>query len=348
MFRIRRVYDDTLLIDSQAITSVQKIIREQFSVVNEKEEILSLPDKLKNPLKYRFRSILFVADDNRGKVKGFGLVHHEPVLHFTFIDYLSVAPRLTSRGIGGALYQRIREEAEQLKSMCMVFECLPDNPALCRDTSVMEQNRSRLRFFEQFGAYPVINTKYETPLTPEDDCPPYLVMDNLGHHQLPSASTCRQMAQAILERKYGHRCPPGYIRMVVDSFVDDPVRLRPPRYMKAEIYVPPVPVQSLEKRIALVKNANHQVHQVRDRGYVEAPVRIPVIEKEIAKLGLFDNHRTRTYPESHITAVHDRNFVSYLKRLCEKLKPGEAVYPYVFPLRNTARPPREQIGRAHV
>src|SRR6056297_2943249 len=249
MFRIRRVFDDTLSIDRQAITEVQKIIRDQFPDASEIEEILSLPDKLKNPLKYRFSSILFVADNQQGNIKGFGLVHHEPVLGFSFLDYLSVAPRLSSRGIGGALYQRIREEAIQLRSECMAYECLPDDARLCIDPKLLMQNRSRLRFYEQFGAFPVINTRYETPLQEGDDCPPYLVIDILTLKEPPSSAWTRQMVQAILERKYGHRCPPGYIRSVVDSFVDDPVMLRSPGYSKKEVHIPFFPVQSLDKRI---------------------------------------------------------------------------------------------------
>jgi len=346
MFKIRRVFDDTLSIDRQAITEVQKIIRDQFPDASETEEILSLPDKLKNPLKYRFRSILFVADNQHGNVKGFALVHHEPVLGFSFLDYLSVAPRLSSRGIGGALYQRIREEAIQLRSECLACECLPDDTRLCNDPKLMIQNRSRLRFYERFGAFPVVNTRYETPLQEGDDCPPYLVIDILTLKKPPSSTWTRQMVQAILERKYGHRCPPGYIRSVVDSFTDNPVMLRPPRYSKKEVHIPFIPVQSLDKRIALLTSRDHQIHHVRERGYVEAPVRIPAIEKEIMKLEIFDRHATRAHPESHITAVHDKKYVAYFKRMSENLKPGESVYPYVFPLRNTVRPPRELALRA--
>jgi acetoin utilization deacetylase AcuC-like enzyme len=44
--------------------------------------------------------------------------------------------------------------------------------------------------------------------------------------------------------------------------------------------------------------------------------------------------------------VHDRNFVEYLKRVCTRLEPGESVYPYVFPIRNVARPPKDLAVRA--
>jgi hypothetical protein len=76
MFRIRRVYDITLSIDKDAVRQVQEILRLQFSALAEKE-IQSLPAKLVNPLKYQFRTILFVADNQRHSVKGFALVNFD-------------------------------------------------------------------------------------------------------------------------------------------------------------------------------------------------------------------------------------------------------------------------------
>jgi len=113
MFRIRRIYDDTLSIDRETIEQVQQILRSQFSAVSE-GEISSLAQKLSNPLKYRFRTILFVADDMKPRVKGFALLNHAPDLSFCFLDFLSVDPKAAAGGIGGALYARVREEARAL------------------------------------------------------------------------------------------------------------------------------------------------------------------------------------------------------------------------------------------
>jgi hypothetical protein len=40
--------------------------------------------------------------------------------------------------------------------------------------------------------------------------------------------------------------------------------------------------------------------------------------------------------------VHDPEYVGYLKRVCAQVGPEESVYPYVFPIRNAARPPIDQ------
>ncbi|MBU1641301.1 MAG: histone deacetylase family protein [Proteobacteria bacterium] len=344
MFRIRRVYDNTLPLDREAIAQVQEILAKQFVGLSRKE-IDSLPAKLLNPLKYQFRTLLFVAENHRHGVKGFALVNYAPDLNFSYLDFLSVQPTKNAGGIGGALYEKVRDEAKNLKVCGIFMECLPDDPKLCLDKETLKQNKSRFRFYERYGAVPIINTAYETPLETGDDCPPYLVFDRIGQTKLPGRDVVRNIVRAILLRKYGKACPNGYIDMVVDSFKDDPIQLRPFRYIKTE----PLGVKkvfSLEQRIALVINDKHDIHHVHERGYVEAPVRIRSILKGIAGTDFFDQQPVRHFQEHAIKQVHDAKFVEYLKRVCAKVEPGKSVYPYVFPIRNATRPPKELPVRA--
>ena len=210
-----------------------------------------------------------------------------------------------------------------------------------------KENASRLKFYERFGARPVINTAYETPVNPGDDNPPYLVYDDLGQSQPLPLAQARKIVQAILERKYGDLCPPQYVDMVVESFRDDPVRLRENKYIRGEAQ-PTTPLTDVpaDKRIHLVINDKHDIHHVRERGYVESPVRIKTILKEIQPTGLFEVLPVRHFSDRHIKAVHDPKFVDYLKRMCMTVEPNRSVYPYVFPIRNAARPPKELPVRA--
>jgi len=344
MFRIRRVYDDATPADEDAIAEVQDILRTQFPGLS-KRDIAKLPDQLRNPLKYRFRSILFVAEGSRGHVNGFALLFHEPVLKFCYLDYISAATQKTGGGIGGALYERVREEALYLNTIGLFFECLPDDPKLSRDPEIRKQNESRLRFYERYGARPIANTAYETPVKAGDDNPPYLVYDDLGRDIELPWETVRAIVRAILERKYKGVCPPSYVDMVVESFKDDPVRLREPKYTKK----PPVPIRHttpVDKRIILVINDRHGIHHVEERGYVESPVRVDVILQELDSTDLFQKVAPRHFSEKHIKAVHDPGFVDYFRRVCANLGPGQSIYPYVFPVRNRTRPPKDLPIRA--
>ena len=345
MFRIRRIYDDVAPVNKLAVAQVQAILRSQFPLLRE-EQISMLPAALRNPLKYRFRSILFVADDSKGQVKGFAFLSHEPVLKFCFLDFISAAKKLTGRGIGGALYARVRQEAFSLKTVGLFFECLPDDPKLSPDPEVRKANAAVLRFYETYGARPIVNTAYETPLTPGGDNPPYLVFDNLGQDVPLPCQRARTIVRAVLERKYGSSCPPSYVHMVVGSFKDNPIRLRQPRYVKKKPVTAVGSSMPPDKRICLFVNDRHDIHHVRERGYVESPVRIKTILHAIEGTGLFERLPVKHFSERYIKGVHDPRFVAYLKRVCEHVEPGKSLYPYVFPIRNSARPPKELPVRA--
>ncbi|OGO44019.1 MAG: histone deacetylase [Chloroflexi bacterium RBG_16_60_22] len=344
MFRIRRVYDDITPANQDAIAQVQEILRTQFPLLP-RRDIRKLPEQLRNPLKYRFRAIIFIAEGVRGHVDGFALLFHEPTLKFGYLDYISAAETKTGGGIGGALYERVREEALDLETIGLFFECLPDDPTLSRIPETRKQNARRLRFYERYGARPIINTAYETPINPGGDNPPFLVYDDLARDIELPRDTLKEIVRAILERKYKGIAPQEYVEMVVASIKDDPVRRRAPRYVKK----PPLRIKrtvAADKRIRLVINDRHWIHHVEERGYVESPVRIDVILEELAKTNLFQKVPPRHYSEKHIKAVHDHRFVDYLRKVCAGLSEDTAIYPYVFPVRNRTRPPRDLPIRA--
>lgn len=344
MFRIRQILDPILPVNKSAIAQVQKILREQFNLLDE-ADIEKIPDQLADPLKYRFRTFLFVAE-GKGQVKGFALLMHAPDLKFCYLDFISAAVQKTGRGIGSILYDRVREVARELETVGLFFECLPDDKKLCADPTALKQNAARLKFYERYGARPIINTKYETPVNPNDDCPPYLVFDNLGIDVQLHRLQTQNIVRAILERKYHDLCPKEYVDMVVNSFVDDPVQLRPLRYVKDAPIIQPIHVTSEEERIVLVVNDKHDIHHVRDRGYVESPVRIRSILKDIEPTSLFTTVKPRAFSERYIHAVHAADFVDYIKKVCANVPNNKSVYPYVFPIRNAARPPKDLPVRA--
>ena len=173
---------------------------------------------------------------------------------------------------------------------------------------------------------------------------PYLVFDDLGQGRPLKLRTAKRIVRAILEIKYGRRCPPGYINMVTSSFTDNPVRLRPPRYRKN--LTPQEPSVNGQGPIALLVSDRHQIHHVRERGYVESPVRIKTILERIIPTGLFTRIRPERFGLKHITAVHDSSYVAYFGKVCRQIAPDISVYPYVFPIRNRTRPPIDLPIRA--
>jgi acetoin utilization deacetylase AcuC-like enzyme len=348
MFRIRQIHDLAAPENREVHAQVQEILRAQFPAADP-ATLESLPQRLTDPANALFRPLLFVAEKGRGSLSGFALLYHAPDLKFCYLDFISAAQGGTGGGIGGALYQRVRDESLAVGAWGIFLEALPDDPSLCADPAVVRQNAARLRFYERYGARPIANTAYETPVRPGDDCPPYLVFDDLGQRRALPRKQGKAIVRAILERKYAALCPPAYIDLVVASIVDDPVRLRPPRYVP-DVRPADDPERSAPaqpgRRIGLVVNDRHAIHHVRERGYVEAPVRIDSILRELGRVDLFDTVEPRRFADAHITAVHDADYVAYLRRVCLSLDEKTTVYPYVFPIRNVARPPKDLAIRA--
>jgi len=345
MFRIRKITNPNLEGNRQVVEKIKEILLQQFTALRP-EQIEEISQQMLNPVSKKYNTSLIIADDFRGNIRGFAIMMFMSDLKFCYLDFLSVTPGKPTSGVGGSIYERIREEAASLGTIGIFFECLPDNPALCRDQTSIEQNRKRLAFYERYGAYPVTNTAYETSVKESDDCPPYLVYDDLGTHRPLRAEELKKIYKAILLRKYSDLCPPDYIEMVVNSVKEDPVKLREARYVKIHKGEENGQRKLGDIKIRLFVNGKHNIHHVKEIGYVESPVRVKTIFREISKLGVITEERVREYPDRFIYDIHDRAYVSYFRTVCAGLEPGRSVYPYVFPIRNTARPPKELSVRA--
>lgn len=344
MFRIRKVLDNTSSANREAISQVLSILAQQFPAAR-KEEFSKLPQQLNDPLKYEYRSILFVAENGVGKVKGFAMLLHLPDINIAYLELISAAPGRTGGGIGSSLYEYVREECLLLKVKGLFFECAIDDPAQISDPAVLKQNIARLKFYERYGVYPIVNNIYASPVKPGDQDLYYLMMDDLGSDRKIRRNTAQKIVRAILVRKYGEVIAQAQIDEVVRSFTDDPLRFRAPRYVQKP--VASGRTHKDQESIVLVVNEGHSIHHVKDRGYVEAPVRLSTILTALGKTQLFRRIEPKRVSESFIKKVHTPAYVDYLRRACAQLAPGKSIYPIIFPLRNLLRPPKDielQVG----
>ena len=96
MFRIRKMHDDISPANRHAIEQVVEIMRSQFPLASQ-AEIDKLPGQLRDPLKYKFKSMVFVAEDSRERVKGFALFLHATDLNFGYVSLIRTSPVLPTR-----------------------------------------------------------------------------------------------------------------------------------------------------------------------------------------------------------------------------------------------------------
>ncbi len=344
MFRIRRIFDSTSPANRGAIAEIKRIFRAQFPAAA-KSDIDTLEEKLSDPMQHQFRAVVLVAENSKLHTEGFAVVFHDPKLKFSYLDFIATQKGTIGRGVGAALYETVRDEAFGANSRALLFECLPDDPGSCEDEAIRAENIARLRFYERYGARPILGTEYERPVPGGSaDCLPHLVLDGLGRTKALDRRWMPRVVRAILERKYAYLCPPEYITEVSKSFDSSDVALRPLRYVKSVAIETPQP-PSLPP-IVMTVNEEHDIHHIRERGYVEAPVRIRAIADKLEEGELVRTVKAKRFAMDHVYAVHDRAFVNYLRRACELTPEGRSVYPYVFPIRNATRPPKEMTVRA--
>ena len=343
MIRIVRVYRNLLPIEKERIAQVQEIFRQNFSAVADYAD--KIPDLLDNPIQYGYTTGLLVSETSLGHVTGFSLALYFPTIRSGLLDFIAVRRDIRGGGTGSALYEATRDYLKQTGALGLYMEALPDDPKAVTDPAILKENQRRLRFYEGYGARPIVGTEYETPIGPSPA--PYLLYDGLDRNAPLGRSQCRAAMRTILSQKYSHLVSPDYIERVVESVIDDPVRIRPPKHIKSETPAPSNhTARRLEKPFVMVYCDVHQVHHVHERGYVERPARVGVIRQGLEATGLFEAAGVRHFGQEHITAVHDTNFVNYLKAVCLKLHGKRPVYPYVFPIRRPQRRPKDLAVRA--
>lgn len=342
MFRIRKIYDDVSIANKRAIQQVQAIVQKQFPNAR-REDFEKIPLQLHDPIKYQYRSVLFVADDSHGRVKGFAVLLHLMDVGVTYLELLSAAPKRTGGGIGGVLYEHVREESIQLKAKGLFFECSIDDPARVHDPAKLALNRSRMLFYERYGVYPIMNSAYDSPVKPGDEDLYYLMYDALDSGAPLSRALVRQAVRAILDRKYRDIIRPERIDEIAESFRDDPAVLRQARHKPRPAEVK----RHTDAPIGLVVNEKHTIHHVSDKGYLESPIRLPQILKEISRTGLFARREPQKAGMSLLRRIHDGEYLAFLKAVCGQLPAEASIYPSVFPGRNCFRKSRDvevQLG----
>ena len=340
--RFVHVFDADL--EPRRIAEVQRIFRSYFGEVYGGYAD-RIPDLLRRQSELGHRTIIITAEDPRiRRVLAFALALHYTDINATLLDFIVVDPNVRQRGIGGALYEALREYLQRLGTTALYLEVRPDDPELEPDAVRRRENRARIRFYERYGARVIAGTRYEETRPGRTEGEPYLIFDSLGDVRHPDAEEVRAMMSVLLYRKYGYQRDDPYPRSIVESVPDGPIPFQPPRSAGAPTRA--APRRDLFRPLKVLVTPHHHLHHVKERGYVERPVRVDRIAHTLSVLPGVEFIDVRDHGDEPILAVHDADFVRYLERVCPKLKDGEAVYPYVFPIRLRERKPVDEEVQA--
>lgn len=339
MLTIRRIYDYFSPANRLSLAYCKELLALQNELTTkEVDEILIAAQ---NQFQSSFRHLILVAEIKDNRAIGVLIASHYPKENFFFVDYLASDPKRS--GINGALYERLREEA----TAADVVGIFIDRPTedFGKDETVRKRNISWLRFFERYGVRPMAKTEYALPR--KDNSVSHLLLETPSKQPKLPAKTGKKIIKAILETKYGAVCSPEYVKSVVNSVKGDYVLQRPPQFIKKEVYIEIKKTLPSDKKIGLVVNEGHIIHHIRDKGYVESPVRVKSILKELDKVKIFERSPAKNYPDSWIEAVHYPEFLTFLKKACASAVDNEVLYPEIFPKRFPDRiplKPEHQIG----
>jgi acetoin utilization deacetylase AcuC-like enzyme/GNAT superfamily N-acetyltransferase len=338
MIRIRGIHGDAFLLSRDRLEQVQDIFRQAFPEMAGYAD--RIPSLLRDPIHYGYRSALLVAESAVAQIDAFALVLHFPGVECCFLDFIAARQGVRAQGYGGALYEAAREYCQRLNVKGLYMEVQPDTPELTPDPEILKQSKRRIQFYERYGVRAIEGTDYATPVG-DPTTVAFLLFDGLGRSDSLSRKEARQAVEMILTRRFGHVANPEYVHRVVESFRDDPVKFRPLQYVKPNRVLETVESRRLDHAYGLVITPNHEIHHVKERGYFERPVRVEAIKEGIGASGLFTTVKTVEHGEKAIRAVHDSDFIHYMRTVCSKLKEGRPVYPDTFPVRKPDRRPKQ-------
>lgn len=342
MFRISHVVGSRSELDRRNLVEIRRLLESAFPHMADDPGYLDR--KLDEQTTRGYPCVLLVAQGAQDRVVGFALADYFDPPGYGYLDFIVTEPERRGSGVGGALYEAIREELVVRGAQGLFLETPTDDPKQISDAVELKANRSRLKFYERYDARPILGTLYDQPIRPGRPVEPRLLFDPLGDRDPLPAADARQVIRLILIVRYGFEPDDPYLGTVLKSVNASPVAIRPSTYISAKERRLKIP-----KRLAPLKvfcSTTHKLHHVRERGYVERPARVDVILQAIEPLPDVQRLPVRNYGEGVIRAVHDVDFVNYLHNASQDLAPGKLLYPYVFPIRRLNRPPHDRSIRA--
>lgn len=337
MFRIRQIHDAKSLSNQVALASVLQIYEDAFSYYP--QYTLKIAELLKFPSLNNFEVILLVAEGQKGRVLGFALSFYFPKLKFAYLDYIASSPKRSRRGFGATLYDATRAFFLEAGAKGIFMDVPPDDLDRLKEKNRLQVNRRRMAFYEQFGAYPITGTKYELVThAANQGYHTYLVYDGLVQGESLTPSALKRAITRILEIKGNLKAGDPKLKQILASIGDEPVKLRPPRYTQKA--ASPLNGASMRPPLDFVTTGDaHQIHHLREKGYVERPARVNFILKGLDGFELREK-RVKNYAEKHILDVHHPNLFRFLKQAERKLEPNQFIYPNVFPIRKANQVPK--------
>lgn len=301
-----------------------------------------------------FEPILLVSLDRRRDITGFAFFLYFPDLRLAYLQHIASDPERPARGIGGALYEAVREILERKGARAVLLDVPVTDADKIEEPDRLPVNKKRLGFYERYGARIIEGTGWDRqPNLRNGSFLTHLLFHPFGTTSRLRRADARKAARRILCAQYGYEAADPFVERIVRSFKDEPVKMRAPvpavtaKAGAAKSKSGAGPAQARTRRVRpvqVVVAEGHGIHHLKERGYVERPVRVQQVLKGLSEVPI-EIARARHFSDRHILAVHDASLFKYLKEFCATLGPKAIVYPSVFPIRQPERIPEALADR---
>ena len=212
MFRISHVLGVHCEHDRRCVAEIQSLLEAAFPYLAEESDYVVR--KLNSPPTRGYPVILLAAHGSDDRVIGFALADYFESIGYAYLDFIVTQAERQGRGLGGALYEALREDLIARGAKGLFLEVPTDDPTQVTNSALLKANKARLKFYERYGALPIVGTLYDQPIRPGNPPEPRLLFDPLGkaksleaatfapcHHDDPDAE--------VPLRARGPVCPPG-------------------------------------------------------------------------------------------------------------------------------------------
>ena len=341
MFRIRQVRDAVGIQNQLALAAVLRIYQEAFP--DDKGYSTRIADLLNFAGEQDFEVILLVAEGHKNRHLGFALTFYFARQRMGYLDYIVSNPKRNARGYGAALYEATCEILVQRKARGLFMDVPADHAKLLKEPHRLTANKRRLAFYERFGARPVTGTAYEsTSCEINNGHGTLLVFDDLDRGKALEGADLRGFLRKLLPAKGLVQPDDPRLKALLKSIGDGPVSIREPVYLQPIRHRPAKSEATLE---FITTGDAHQIHHLREKGYVERPARVQSILKGLAAIKVKE-FKSRSYADKHILRVHEADLLQFLKGGRKQLDSAQLLYPSVFPIRHPDRIPAAWDMRA--
>lgn len=341
MIRFRRLFELTSEVDRRRFAEAAELFRAAFPY--EADAIDRIAHMLLNRQTIGFDPILLLSTDARDRITGLAFVYYFSDIDYGYLQYIASDPRKPARGIGAALYAALREVLSARGARGLFLDVPPAEAAKLKDPSRLATNRRRMRFYARYDVRKVVGTLWDVDANPRNEgYLTTLIYDPLGRRAHLPQRDARRVVRRILVEQYAFDPDDPFVTRIVRSFADQPVKLE--SIAAQAVHAAPTRAKYLLP-IKMVVVERHTIHHLREKGYVERPVRVTAILKGLEGLAI-ERIPTRHFAEENLTAVHTSALVSYLKAMSQRLDPKAIIYPEVFPIRRPDRVPKALEDRA--